>query len=108
MKDESWHVELLEIFRKIRLGECFDAVIDSFQTGLHALTPERVAQALRDSGPPPIGAKESPAAIFEELGAVGVDTGANRIENIDRQAAWIASRFQRQRRHPPTSAYPTY
>src|SRR5580692_2294731 len=70
VKDEGWHVNLLEIFRKIGLGECFDAVVDPFQACLHSLAPKRVSQALRNGGTRPISAKERCADILEELRAV--------------------------------------
>src|ERR1700732_3391667 len=30
MKDQGWHIELLEVFREVRLGESLDAVIARF------------------------------------------------------------------------------
>lgn len=46
MKEESWDIELFEIFSKICLGEGFDAVEDSLKSCLHPQKPERVAQSL--------------------------------------------------------------
>src|SRR5438132_14067726 len=50
MKDERRHIELLEVFGEVRLGEGLDAVEDRLEAGLHCLEPKPVAQPLGDRG----------------------------------------------------------
>src|SRR5277367_3705811 len=85
VKDEGWHINLLEIFRKIGFGECFDTIVNPLQACLHSLTPKRVSQALRDGGTRPISAKERRADILEELRTVGVEAAPDAIEHLQRQ-----------------------
>jgi hypothetical protein len=47
MNDQRRHVELLEVFGEIRLGERLDAVEGVLVTGLDPLKPERVDHAHR-------------------------------------------------------------
>jgi hypothetical protein len=61
VKDQRRHVEFLEVFSEIHLGECLDAVEGVLVTGLHSLEPERVDHALRDLGAEPV----SPEVILE-------------------------------------------
>ena len=56
--DEGWHVELLEVIGEVRLGKRLDAVELVLETSLHALQPERVANALADLSSRPVGAVE--------------------------------------------------
>src|SRR5579864_9680909 len=77
MKNERGRVELLEVLREIRFGEGFDAIVGGLEPTLHALEPERIAQALRDFGAGAVGAVEGRAQILEKLRAVGLDGGAN-------------------------------
>src|SRR5260370_13142473 len=58
MDDECRHVELREIFGKVRFGERLDAIEGSIEPALHPLEPERVAKALRHLGARPVGAVE--------------------------------------------------
>ena len=44
MNDQGWYIKLLEIFGEICLGECINAVVGVFVTGLHSLEPEYVYQ----------------------------------------------------------------
>ena len=82
--DECWHVELLQVFSEIGLGEGLDAVEDVFETRQHSLEPERVSQALRDLGARPVGAIERRGEILEELRAIPEHAGADIVENINR------------------------
>ena len=91
--DQGGHIKLLEIFGKVGLGESLDAVEDAFETSLHALEPERVPQALGDLGARPVGAIEWYGEIFEELGAVGEDIGADLVKGFHGQAAGISRGF---------------
>jgi len=68
VNNERRHIELLEIFGEIRLGERLDAVVGVLVTRAHPLKPERVLHALRDIGAWPVGPKERPAGdIFVKL-----------------------------------------
>ena len=96
---ERWHVELFEVFGEIGFGEGFDAVYDGFETDLHPLQPERVAQALRDLGAWPVGSVEWRGEILEELRSVREDVGADAVEDLDRQTAGVGGCFQHQRWH---------
>ena len=71
VKDQRGHVEFLEIFGEVGFGERFDAVVDGFVSGHHALQPEGIAQALRDFRAGPVGAVEGRAEVLAELRAVG-------------------------------------
>src|ERR1022692_4533730 len=80
VKDQRRHVELLEVFGEIRLGECLDAVEGVLVTGLHPLEPERVDHALRDLGTGPVGPEERAAGeILVELRAVGDGVEADLV-----------------------------
>jgi len=61
MEDQGRHIELLEVFGEIRLGERLDAVEGILVTGLHPLEPERIDHALRDFGVGPVGPEERAA-----------------------------------------------
>ena len=68
--DQGRNVELLEVFRQVRLGEGLDAVEGAFETDLHRPQPEHVLNALRHLGVWPVGAVEGGAEILVELRAV--------------------------------------
>src|SRR5712692_4573598 len=89
VKDERWHVELLEVFGEICLREGLDAVEGGFVSSQHPLEPERIAQALRAFGAWPVGAVEGRAEILEKLRAIREDAGANLVERAHRQPAGI-------------------
>ncbi len=58
MDDQGRNVELLEVFREVRLGEGLDAVECAFEADLHRPQPERVQHALGHLGTRPVGAEE--------------------------------------------------
>src|SRR5674476_1255125 len=58
VNNQRRHVEFLEVFGKIRLGERLDAVKGVLVPGLHPLEPERVHHTLRNLGAGPIGPEE--------------------------------------------------
>src|ERR1019366_8959940 len=68
VKDQCWHVEFLEVFGEVRLGECLDAVKRVLMACLHTLGPEPVDHALRDLRARPVEAEERPACeVLVEL-----------------------------------------
>ncbi len=99
MDDQGRNVELLEVFRLVRLGEGLDAVECTFETDLHRPQPEGVPKALRYLGTRSVGAVEGCAEILVELRAVRGDPGADLVERLDGQAARIGLRLEHQRRH---------
>src|ERR1035437_2759822 len=78
--DEGWHVERLEILGEVRLGKRLDAVELVLETALHALKPERVADALADLRARSVCAEERRRKVLEELGTVGGDSGADGVK----------------------------
>src|SRR2546425_6773732 len=99
VKDERWHVELLEAFGEICLREGLDAVEGGFVSSQHPLEPERIAQALRAFGAWPVGAVEGRAEILEKLRAIREDAGANLVERAHRQPAGIGGGLWDPRGH---------
>src|SRR5262249_43779961 len=81
-----------------RLGEDLDAVVGAFEAAHHALQPERVAQPLRHLRPWSIRAVEGSAQILEVLRAIRLHAAADRVEDVDRQAAGIRPASQHHRR----------
>src|ERR1035441_2522093 len=98
MDDQSWHVELLEVLREVRLGKRLDAVELILETALHGPKPEGVPDALADFSARSVGAEERRGEILEELRSVGGDAGADVIKLLERQAAGIGVRLEHQRR----------
>ena len=97
--DEGWHVELFQVLSEVRLGKRLDAVELVLETALHALKPERVADALADLRARPVGAVERRCEVREELRTVGGNAGADAVEHLERQAAGIGVRLEHQRHH---------
>ena len=97
--DQGWHVELLEIIGEVRLGKRLDAVELVLEPALHALQPERVADALADLRSRPVGTVEFRRKVLEELRTVSSNTGADAVEHLYRRAAGIGVRLEHQRRH---------
>ena len=83
MQNEGGDVELLEVFVLVGFGESLNAVVDGFVFRHHSLQPEEIAQTLRDFRIRTVGAIERGAQIPAELGAVGLDADAKRVEGLD-------------------------
>jgi len=94
--DQGRDVELLEVFREIRLGEGLDAVEGAFEPDLHRPQPEHVQNALRHLGTRSVGTEEGHAEILVELRAVRADAGTDLVEHPNWQAAWIGFRLEHQ------------
>ena len=78
VNDQRRHVELLEVFGKVRLGKRFYAVEGVLVASAHPLKPERVNHSLRDLGTWPVGTKERiTGEILVELRAVGEGPAAD-------------------------------
>src|SRR5262249_47478950 len=101
MDEERRHLHLLEIFGLVRLGERLDAIVGGRETGHHSLKPERLSHTFRNLHTRPVVAIEGYAEIFPELRAIGQDFGAEFVEDLDRQAAWVVRRLQHERRDRP-------
>src|SRR5688572_31544538 len=99
MQNESRHVKLLEIFSQVSFGERFDAVVGCWESTLHTLQPERVAQTLRHFRAVSISAVEGSAEVFEELRPIRQYVGPNFIKDFYRETTGIRRRLQHQRRH---------
>ena len=85
MNNQRRHVEPLEVFGEIRLGERLDAVEGVLDTGLHPLEPERIDHALRDLGTGLVGSEERAAGeILVELRGVGDGAVAYLVEHLNR------------------------
>ena len=87
--DESRHVKLPEVLGEVCLGKRLDAVQLSLKTSLHALKPERIAEALANLGARSVRTEERRRQVLEELRAVGQNAGADIVESFDRQSAGI-------------------
>ena len=61
MKNESWHVELLEVFGEVRFREGLDAVVVGLHSSQHTLQPPLLADAFRNLGAGPVVAVEREA-----------------------------------------------
>ena len=66
------HIELLEVFGKVRLRKCRDAVECILVAGHHSLEPEGIGERLRDLDPRPVEAEERAAG--QVLGGGTEDT----------------------------------
>src|SRR3989442_596852 len=95
--DQGRNIEPLEVFRLVRLGEGLDAVEGPFEADGHRPQPERVPRALRDLGTRSVGPEEGGAEILVELRTIGTQTGAELIEHLNGEAAWIGRRLEHQR-----------
>src|SRR5260370_27875954 len=89
MKDESWHVELLEVLRKIRLREGLDAIIARFHPSHHPLQPPVLPDAFGNLGARPGVSVEREGnvpiklrPILRILGSQGVEHRAGRASRI--------------------------
>src|ERR1035437_2066504 len=99
VNDKRWHVEFLEVFGEVRLGERLDAVKRVLVAGLHTLEPKPVDHALRDLLARPVEAEERPAGeVLVQLRTAGDGAGADFIEDLHWQAAGISRSLQHQRR----------
>ena len=65
--DESRHVKLPEVLGEVCLGKRLDAVQLSLKTSLHALKPERIAEALANLGARSVRTEERRRQVLEEL-----------------------------------------
>src|SRR5215475_46838 len=77
VQDESGHVDLLQIFGKVGLRECFDTVVGVLESALHAPEPELIQDRLRDSRSCSVRTIELTSKILVELRAVFGETGAD-------------------------------
>ncbi len=92
--DQGRNVELLEVFREVRLGESLDAIECAFEADGHRPQPEHVPNALRYLRTRPVSTVERCAEILVELRAICTKTGAELIEHLDGQAARIGCRLE--------------
>src|SRR6266568_4862832 len=92
--DQGRNIELLKIFRLVRLGEGLDAVECAFEADGHRPQPERVPSALRHLGTRSVGSEERCAEILVELRTICTQTGAELIEHLNGEAAWIGLRLE--------------
>src|SRR5450432_460371 len=67
MKNESWHIELLEIFCKVGFGESLNTVISSFHTSHHSLQPPALTDAFRNLGAGPVVSVKRKSNVFVKL-----------------------------------------
>ncbi len=95
--DQGRNIEPLEVFRLVRLGEGPDAVECPFEADGHRPQPEHVPSALRHLGTRSVGPEEGGAEILVELRTICTQTGAELIEHLNGQAAWIGFRLEHQR-----------
>jgi len=65
--EQRGDVDLFQIFREIGFGKGLDAIERGFQSDLHALEPELIAQSLRELGAGAVAAIERQAQILIEL-----------------------------------------
>ncbi len=91
--DQGRNVERLEVFRLVCLGEGFDAVEGAFEADGHRPQPEHVPSALRHLGTRSVGPEEGGAEILVELRTICTQTGAELIEHLNGEAAWIGRRL---------------
>ena len=99
VENQRWDVELLEILSEIGFGEGFDGVVTGFNSGDHALEPERIAQALRDFAAGTVGAVEWGAQIFPELRTIFLNVGTDFVEDFYRQTGGIIGGLEHERRN---------
>jgi hypothetical protein len=67
MKDERGHIDFLQVFGEVGLGERLDAVVAGLVPAQHALQPERITQALGNFRAFPVGAIERNREVLQEL-----------------------------------------
>src|SRR5229473_2373994 len=97
MKDESWHVELLEILRKVRLGEGLDAIIARFHPSHHPLQPPVLPDAFGNLGTGPVVSVEREGNVFIKLGPIFRILGSQVVEDRDGRTSGILVRLHHQR-----------
>ena len=98
MGDQRRHVELLQVFGEVRLGELLDTVEHALDSRLHALKPEQIPHTLGNLRPFPVISVERQGQVHEELRPVVEGAGADAVEYFDWQTARIGIRFEHQRR----------
>src|SRR5580704_7874180 len=67
VKNERWHVELLEVFGEIRLRKSLDAVVACLHPAHHALEPPLIPDAFRYLGARPVVAVKGKSNVPVEL-----------------------------------------
>ncbi len=98
--DESRHIEPLQIFCEIRLGESLDAVIRVLVPGHHPLRPPGLDQALRNLGPRTVEAEEGTAGhVQEELRPVSQIGLAEAVKHLHGQTAGTGLCLEHDRWH---------
>src|SRR5262249_17718852 len=94
MHDERRHVDLLQIFGKVRLREGLDAVVVCFRAAHHGLTPPVLDHSLQRLRAGRVVAVEGTAREFPiELRPVGGELLPEAVKYLDRQAARVGRRF---------------
>src|SRR4030081_1179808 len=99
MKNEGWHIELLQIFCEVSLREGLDAIVMRLNAAHHSLEPPVFANAFRDLGAWPVVSVERKRNVLVELSSIVRNLGLQVVEDRDRQAAGILVRLHHQGCH---------
>ncbi len=94
-KNESWNIELFEVFREVRLGKGLDTVV----VRLHSLQPPVLSDAFRYLGARPIVAVKRKGDVLVKLRSIFRQLGAEAVEDRHGRAPWILVRLHHQRRY---------
>src|SRR5260370_8537030 len=105
MKDESWHVELLEVLRKIRLRESLDAIIACFHPSHHPLQPPVLPDAFGNLGTRPVVSVEREGDVLVKLSPIFRILGSQSVEHRYRRASRILVHLPHHRPHPPNTPF---
>src|SRR5438270_10870060 len=86
VKDDGWHIELLEVFSEIRLRKSLDAVVMGFCASHHALQPPMLTDPFRNLGAGPVVAVERKRDVLVKLRPICQQLCSESVEHRDRQA----------------------
>ena len=91
-------VDLRQVGAEVGGRERRDALVGAAVAAGHALQPERVAEALGHVPGAVVAEERAVGEVAVELRAVGGLAGADRVEDLDRQALGVVVGAQHQRR----------
>src|ERR1700722_18225985 len=99
MKNESWHVELFEIFGEVRLGEGLDAVVARLHPAHHSLEPPFFPNAFRYLRARPVVPVKRKSDVLVKLRPILYIRSSQSVEHLDRSTRGIFFRLHHQRRY---------
>src|SRR6478609_3660484 len=88
--NEHWHIDALEIFREVRLGESLDALVACFDAAHHGLPPPISDKSLDRSDAGAIEIVEGTRGDIEiKLSTIVRERGPVAIERLNRRSSRV-------------------